>query len=78
MSETVLVLSTVGEIARQFEVPLHRVEYAVRAHGIKATGRAGNVRVFDDAALAQIRSALGVVNSLRATSTAAKETDHAS
>lgn len=50
---------TVGEIARLLRVPVHRVEYAIRARNITAVGRAGNARVFDDSALKRIKAALG-------------------
>jgi DNA-binding transcriptional MerR regulator len=40
---------TVGEIARRLGVPLHRVEYLIRARGIRPASRAGNARVFAEA-----------------------------
>ena len=51
-------LWTVGEIARHFDVALHRVEYAIRSRNIEPTHRAGNARVFDDAAVTLIGNAL--------------------
>jgi hypothetical protein len=49
---------TVGEIARRLGVPLHKVEYVIRARGIAPPGWAGNARVFTDADVAQIGSEL--------------------
>jgi DNA-binding transcriptional MerR regulator len=49
---------TIGEIARRLGVPLHKVEYVIRARGIAPTGWAGNARVFTDADVARIGSEL--------------------
>jgi DNA-binding transcriptional MerR regulator len=51
-------LSTVGEIARQNSVPIHRVEYVVRSRRIVPAAKAGNARVFDDAQVARIAAEL--------------------
>lgn len=40
---------TVGEIARRIDQPIHRVEYVIRARGIRPTAIAGNARVFSEA-----------------------------
>lgn len=56
--ETVPVVPTVGEISRRLGVPLHKVEYVIRARGIHASGRAGNARVFTEADLERIASEL--------------------
>ena len=37
---------TVGEIARHFCAPVHRVAYLIQARGIKPTSRAGILRIF--------------------------------
>jgi hypothetical protein len=37
---------TIGEIARRAECPHYRVQYAVRALGIKPVGRVGLYRMF--------------------------------
>lgn len=58
MSELLPTAPTVGEIARRLEVPLHRVEYVIRSRGIRPTSRAGNARVFSDAAVEMIGSEL--------------------
>ncbi len=49
MADIPSTVPTVGEIARRLGVPLHRVEYVIRARRIEPTGRAGNVRIFTDA-----------------------------
>ncbi len=41
-------MATVGQIARRFSVPVHRVEYVVRANDIAPDGWAGNARVFHE------------------------------
>ena len=41
-------LTTIGEIARRLGVPIHRVEYVIRARRIRPSGWAGNARVFAD------------------------------
>lgn len=51
-------LPTVGVIARRLGVPLHKVEYVIRARRIEAAGRAGNARVFTDADVDRIFSEL--------------------
>jgi hypothetical protein len=49
---------TVGEIARRLGVPLHKVEYVIRARAIAPQGWAGNARVFSEADVARIQSEL--------------------
>lgn len=63
MSESASILPTVGEIARKQGVPLHRVEYLIRARGMTPSGWAGNARVFSEADVALIAEELqrGVV-----------------
>ena len=48
-------LLTVGELARQLGVPIHKVEYLLGSRKIKPTGRAGNLRVFDKSVLHRIQ-----------------------
>ena len=49
---------TVGEIARWLGVPVHRIEYLVRARGIEPSGWAGHARVFSEAEVERIASEL--------------------
>lgn len=49
---------TVGEIARRLSEPTWRVEYIIRFRNVRPAGRAGNARVFDDAAAEFIASEL--------------------
>lgn len=49
-------LLTVGEIAKQLDCPIHKVEYIIMSRGIKPVQLAGRFRVFDDGALERIRS----------------------
>jgi DNA-binding transcriptional MerR regulator len=58
MPATVPSMPTIGEIARRLTVPPHRVEYIIRAREIKPCGRAGNARVFDEAAVEVIATEL--------------------
>jgi hypothetical protein len=53
-------LPTVGEIARRLQVPVHRVEYLIRARGITPCGRAGNARVFSEGVVSRIAAELGL------------------
>ena len=56
-------LLTLGEIARDEGVPLHRVTYAADTYRIKPTQRAGVIRLYDAAGAAAIRSALRRISS---------------
>jgi DNA-binding transcriptional MerR regulator len=49
---------TVGEIARRLSVPIHKVEYVIRARGIVPVAWAGNARVFGEADVQRIASEL--------------------
>jgi DNA-binding transcriptional MerR regulator len=49
---------TLGDIAREQGVPLHRVQYAVLSHGIKPARRAGKIRLFDAQAVERIVAVL--------------------
>ena len=51
-------MPTIGEIARRLGVPTHRVEYIIRARGIRPCGRAGNARVFDEPGVEAIAAEL--------------------
>jgi hypothetical protein len=51
-------LLTVGEIARQLQEPIHRIEYVIRSRGVQPIGWAGHARVFAPASLDRIDSEL--------------------
>lgn len=55
-------LPTVGTIAKELGVPLHRVEYVIESRNIEPLGMAGNARVFDEAAVVRIRSELARID----------------
>jgi hypothetical protein len=42
------VLPTVGRIAGQYSVPIHRVLHVIRTRGIKPVGRAGAAHVYSE------------------------------
>lgn len=50
--------ATVGEIAKKYSQPVHRIEYVIRSRGIEPAYRAGNSRVFSDESVARIGSEL--------------------
>jgi len=58
MSESVATAPTIGAIALQHNVPVHRVEYVIRTRGIQPIAWAGNARIFSDADVAYIASEL--------------------
>ena len=62
MSKT---LSTIGVIARRYDVQLHRVEYVIRSRGIQPETRAGNARVFSESDVERIGKELFEIEQLR-------------
>lgn len=56
---------TVGELARRAGVPVHRVTYVIETRGIEPLGRAGQARVFSQAAAEQVLQELQQINSSR-------------
>lgn len=46
MPTAVQPLPTVGQIARLYRVPVHRVEYIIDTRNVQHIGTAGNARVF--------------------------------
>lgn len=58
-------LPTLGAIARRAGKPNHAVEYVIRSRGIEPIGRAGNCRVFSEAAVEHILSELRRIESDR-------------
>ncbi len=49
---------TVGEIARQLNEPVHRVQYAIKTRGIEPEAVAGNLRIFPPEAVEQVAAIL--------------------
>ena len=64
-------LMTVGDIARELEVPRARVDYALEKGGIREKGRAGILRLYSPEQIPVIRAALGTVRSRRPKATVA-------
>lgn len=64
--DTIPHLLTPGRIAANLGEPLHRIAYvlATRPH-ITPSARAGRIRLFDHAALAQIRHELNAIDARR-------------
>jgi DNA-binding transcriptional MerR regulator len=58
MPEPIPLAPTVGEIARRYGVPVHRVEYVIRSRNIRPSGRAGNCRIFREEDVERIASHL--------------------
>lgn len=48
-------LYSIGQIAEALKVPIHRVEYVIRARGVTHIGWVGNARVYDEQALQWIK-----------------------
>lgn len=59
-------LLTVGRVAAELNVPLHRVLYvlATRAH-VRPRARAGSLRLYDRAAVAMVRHELTAIDARR-------------
>ena len=58
-------LQTIGEIAATLECPAHRVDYAIRRHGIRETRRAGIIRLFDAASVERIERAITRIKGIK-------------
>lgn len=58
-------IPTIGEIARRLGVPSHRVEYLIRARGIRPCSWAGNARVFSDEDVDRIADELSRIQETR-------------
>lgn len=63
MSEILPVFPTFGKIARRLGVPVHRVEYVLRARRILPAGRAGNAYLYSKADVDQTASELRRIQS---------------
>ena len=66
MSETIPRLITAGVIAAEVHAPLHRVlrVLATRRH-IRPSARAGNLRLYDNRAMAMVRHELNAIDARR-------------
>lgn len=58
-------IPTIGEIARRLGVPSHRIEYIIRARGIRPCSWAGNARVFTEVDVDRIADELRQIQRLR-------------
>ena len=47
---------TLGVIATRLNLPIHRVEYLIRARDIQPICRAGRFRVFDEQAVSAVKN----------------------
>lgn len=57
---------TVGSIAREFGVPIHRITHILRTRShIRPAAMAGNTRVFDNAAVARLRHEINAIDARR-------------
>ena len=50
---------SLGQIARMLDTPWYRVRYVILSRRIQPAGRVGSAKAFDQAAVEQIRKALG-------------------
>jgi len=60
-------LDTPGRIAEKLGVPLHRVTYVIRTRAIPPSAIAGQLRLFDRAAVARIRHEVNAIDARRNT-----------
>ncbi len=65
MSPTITAEPTVGEISRRVGRPIHRIEYIIRARGIRPARVAGNCRIFSEADVRKIAEELDAIDSAR-------------
>jgi len=58
MDASYTTVPTVGCIATRLRVPVHRIRYLIESRSIAPIGRAGNSRIFSEAAVELIQSEL--------------------
>lgn len=58
-------LRTPGVLAERLGVPLHRIQYLLRARNIEPTARAGRLRLYDRYALEMLRRELAAIDARR-------------
>ena len=61
-----MTMLTLGDIAKELNVPRARVTYAVEKCNIRERGRAGILRIFSEDQVNVIRAALATVRTRRA------------
>lgn len=62
-NRTIAKLRTLGVLAADLDVPLHRVQYILQTRGhIKPSARAGRLRLYDHEAVALIRHELNAID----------------
>jgi hypothetical protein len=70
------LLTTAGVMARELNEPLHRVLHVLRTRPhIRASARAGTLRLYDSRAVAQVRHELNAIDARRCRQ--AEEVNHA-
>lgn len=65
MADYEKTLWTPGRIAKHFDVEQHQITYLIKSRGIMPIGRAGSARVFDTAAVNQIKSELKRIDTIK-------------
>lgn len=56
---------TVHEMAKKMgNIPLWRIDYAIRCLGIKEIRRAGHIRLFDDSVIEKLQQAMNRKNAM--------------
>jgi len=60
------VARTVGWIAAELLIPIHRVQYIIRTRNIRPIAKAGNAAIFDREAVARIRHEINAIDARRA------------
>ena len=58
-------LDTLGRVADKLGEPSHRINYVIRARGIRPAAYAGRLRLFDREAVARIRYELNAIDARR-------------
>lgn len=49
---------SIGHLSEKFNVPVHRLEFAINSRKIEPCGWAGNSRIFDESGAAKVGAAL--------------------
>ena len=63
MSQSTRICRTAGVIAKELNVPLHRVQHILRTRPhIQPIGRAGRLRIYTSQTVAQVRYELNAID----------------